>query len=160
MPSPPLPQTLKPSVLDRLIDASLEGSRAPAWYDLDGVIASLRRDLEDLLNTRQTCQGLCDALPELENSLLTFGLPDAASLLAVTPQQRLQLGRRIEQIVSRFEPRLKQVRVVVLDPVDQRRRVLEFQIRGRLEVDPAIDLELDAALELTTGQLSVTAAQS
>jgi type VI secretion system protein ImpF len=160
MPSPPLPQTLKPSVLDRLIDASLEGSRAPAWYDLDGVIASLRRDLEDLLNTRQTCQGLCDALPELENSLLTFGLPDAASLLAVTPQQRLQLGRRIEQIVSRFEPRLKQVRVVVLDPVDQRRRVLEFQIRGRLEVDPAIDLELDAAIELTTGQLSVTAAQS
>jgi type VI secretion system protein ImpF len=157
MPNPPLPQSLKPSVLDRLIDACYEGSRAPTWYDAQGVIASVRRDLEDLLNTRQTHQGLCDGFPELENSLITFGLPDAASLLAVTPQQRLALGRRIEQIITRFEPRLKQVRVIVSDAIDPRRRVLEFAIHGRLQIEPAVDLELNAALELTTGQLSVSA---
>jgi type VI secretion system protein ImpF len=160
MSNTPLPGSLKPSVLDRLVDASTQGSGAPAWYDLDQMTAAVERDLEDLLNTRQTHQGACDDYPEVQQSLLTYGLPDAASMIADTPQQRLQLARRIEQIVSRFEPRLKQTRVRVLDPIDHVKRVLRFQIVGRLQVEPAVDLELDASMKLTTGQLTITSAQS
>lgn len=159
MAGPSLPRTLKPSVLDRLIDASREGSRAPTWYDLDGVIAAVERDLTDLLGTRQTHQGSCDGFPEVEQSLITYGFPDAASLLAVTPPQRAQLGRRLEQIVRRFEPRLKDIRVNVLDPPDHVERVLRFQITGRLQVEPVVDLELDGSVELTTGRINVTTAE-
>ncbi|MEQ8791070.1 MAG: type VI secretion system baseplate subunit TssE [Pirellulaceae bacterium] len=160
MASPSLPRSLKPSFLDRLIDVSTDDSRSAAWYDLDGIVAAVKRDLDNLLNTRQSHQGACDGFEEVQRSLITYGLPDAASMAVDTPQQRLQLARRIEAIIAQFEPRLRQVHVRIVDAPDNLRRVLQFQILGRLQIEPAVDLQLDASMELTTGQLTLTTAKT
>lgn len=146
---------LKPSILDRLVDVSVLGPASPPWYAPNEVIEAVRRDLEALLNTRQTSQGLCDGLPEVTNSLITYGIPDASALKVFTAQERDAVARKIEESVRRFEPRLSNVKVTVLGPATRKDRVLRLHIAGRLTIEPASDIEFDAAMELTTGRISM-----
>ncbi len=146
---------LKPTMLDRLVDVSLNGSAASHWYSPDQIMEAVRRDLEALLNTRQTSQGLCDGFPEVENSLITYGIPDASSLKVVTAQQRAEVARRIEESIRRFEPRLERVKVEIMQPATRKDRVLRMQVSGRLTVEPVTDIEFDGSMEVTTGQVSM-----
>ena len=82
MSNPSAKSSLLPSILDRLIEpkegesADL-GSRGQSVRELEEAV---RRDLQDLLNTRRTA---IDGFPEdveLSRSLLTFGLPELIGL--------------------------------------------------------------------------------
>jgi len=157
MPHPSAKQALMPSVLDRLIDPHSQGTAERPWYGVAEVIHAVERDLSDLLNTRQTHQGLCDDLPEVSRSLVAYGLPDLGSLEAATEKQREEIGRDIEELVRRFEPRLKDVRAVLADPGDNRRRTVHFRIEARLNVEPAPDVAFDATLQLPSGEYTVQA---
>lgn len=150
-----IPANLKPSLLDRLVDVSASGPSSPQWYTPAQVIDAVRRDLESLLNTRQTCQQQCAELEDVKNSLITYGIPDAASLAVVTAAQRNAVAREIEQTIARFEPRLSRVKVNILQPATRKDRVLRLGVTGRLNVDPAIDVGFDGSLELTTGHISM-----
>lgn len=150
-------QPLMPSILDRLVDPASHGTAERPWYGMAEMLRAVGRDFSDLLNTHQTHRGLLDDLPEVRRSLLTYGFPDLGSLDAFTSAQRAQIGRAIEDVVRRFEPRLKDVRVVPDEPADPRRRAIRYRIEARLRVEPAPDVSLEAYLELTTGQYSVKA---
>src|SRR6516165_12299211 len=72
-------QPLVPSVLDRLLDDDPGVSREPAQNRhqvLRELKQSVRRDLENLLNTRARCQTGPPHLKELKQSLVQYGLPD------------------------------------------------------------------------------------
>ena len=72
-------QPLVPSVLDRLLDDDPEISReAPASRHqvLRELKMAVRRDLENLLNTRVRCLALPAHCKELNQSLVNYGLPD------------------------------------------------------------------------------------
>ncbi len=157
MPATSPPDDLMPSVLDRLIIFEREPSPNQAWYDMAQLTEAVRRDVEELLNTRQTHQGLCPGLPETERSIIGYGLPDPGSLEAVTPLQCAEVVRVIESVIRRFEPRLRDVRVE-LAPYDPRRRTVEFRVSARLTVEPAPDVVFDTRLELNTGRYSVRSA--
>ena len=43
---------------------------------MEEMIEVVQRDLEHLLNTRQTHVGLPEAFKEVHNSIVTYGLPD------------------------------------------------------------------------------------
>lgn len=144
-----------PSIIDRLIDPDSGGTSARRGYGVDEMIEAVLRDLDELLNARQTHAGLPEELAEVRNSIVAYGLPDLTSLNAVTPDQRADIGRILEEVINRFEPRLKDVRASLLDPGDGKTRAVQFRIEARLCVEPAPELAFDTVLELTTGRYSV-----
>jgi type VI secretion system protein ImpF len=114
------------------------------------------RDLEAMLNTRQeSLMQLTEEFTELQNSLLTYGLPDVTSYSLDSLDDRNQVRRAVEGTVAAFEPRLEQIRVTLQHGRDSDRG-LNFRIDAMLRVDPAPEpVTFDAILELDTHQYVV-----
>jgi len=148
-------QAILPSIIDRLIDAQSGGTRGHAGYTVRQMIAAVHRDLDDLLNTRQSHAGLPEAFVELNNSIMAFGLPDLTTLTVMTPSDRMALGHLLEKIIQKFEPRLRDVRVHLIDETEEQMRTLRFQIDARLCLDPAPEVNFDTVLELGTGHYTI-----
>lgn len=151
-------QGLMPSLLDRLIDPDADGTAWRHGYGARQMIASVHRDLEDLLNTRSVLTDLPPDCPELARSIATYGMPDLTSIEAITPDQRARIGKMLEALIQRHEPRLKEVRATLIDPDQAVRRSVKFHIEARLSVEPAPEVAFDTILELTTGHSSITRA--
>ena len=149
-------QPLMPSVLDRLIDPESGGTAWRRGYGVEQIVAVVQRDLEDLLNTRQSHQHLPREFTEVHNSIVGFGLPDLAAVNAYTPKQREEIGRVIEGIIARFEPRLRNVKARMVDAGEKDRRV-RFHIEARLNVDPAPEVGFETVVELITGHTTIKA---
>jgi type VI secretion system protein ImpF len=148
-------QGLMPSLLDRLIDPESGGTVARRGYGVNQMTEAVRRDLTELLNTRQSHDGLSPDFDELHRSILAYGLPDLTTFSAVTPEERRQIGQTIERIIETFEPRLRDVRATVLNPGEQRERTIRFRVDARLCLDPAPEVAFDTILELSTGRYAV-----
>jgi type VI secretion system protein ImpF len=149
-------QGLMPSILDRLIDADADGTIWRRGYGIQQMIAAVHRDLEDLLNTRQVTTDIPRDCVEVARSIVAYGMPDLSSIEAITPDQRAQIGRLLETLVQRYEPRLKNVRATLLDPTQDIKRMVKFHLEARLSVEPAPEVAFDTILELTTGHSTVT----
>src|SRR5271157_267963 len=107
------------SVLDRLIDTDPYNRADPPLNrsnSLRQLKASLRRDLEWLLNTRRRPDAITEGSTELSRSLFNYGLPDLTSLGVHSVQDQNRLLWMLETAVTYFEPRLMGVRVT-LEPV-------------------------------------------
>jgi type VI secretion system protein ImpF len=146
------------SLLDRLIDTDknlavdLPLTRAQSVRLLK---ASLRHDLEWLLNTRRTPDEAPDTLSELQQSLFNYGLPDMSSFSISSPKDQSRLSWLLESAVCTFEPRLEAVKVT-MEPISPGSRMLRFQIEGMLRMDPAPErISFDTVLELTSGTYQV-----
>ena len=83
-------QALMPTVLDRLIDPDSGGTAWRRGYGVEQMVQVVQRDLEDLLNTRQSCADLPEAFQEVASSIIAFGLPDLTSINAITPNEYRQ----------------------------------------------------------------------
>ncbi len=153
-------QAIMPTILDRLIDPESGGTIGRFGYDVNHMIDSVRRDVEDLLNTRQTHHEIDERYQEVRRSIAAYGLPDLVSLNSITPQQREQIARMIEEVVRQFEPRLKDVRAAVITVGDSKDRNLHYRIEGKLHVEPSPELAFDTVLELSTGHYSVKSAET
>jgi type VI secretion system protein ImpF len=146
---------LMPSILDRLTDPDSQGTAWRQGYGVDQMVEAVQRDLEELLNTRQSHAGLPEEYSEVLNSIVGYGLPDLTSLNALTPQQREEIGRVLEAVVAKYEPRLRDIRATMLDPGDGKQRSVRFRIDARLCLDPAPEVSFETIMELTTGRYSV-----
>jgi type VI secretion system protein ImpF len=151
-------QTVTQSVLERLIDrdpesqADASSNRAQSVRMLK---ASLRRDLEWLLNTRRIPEPVTE-FEQLEESLYNFGLPDVTSLSWDSVRDRAKLVRMIEQTLATFEPRIARLKVIPVESAGSARHVLRFQIEGLLQMDPAPEhISFDTVLQLSSGQYQV-----
>jgi len=156
-PDPDLAVTIP--ILDRLVDSNPDVSSDPPANRSQSVRqlkASLRRDLEWLLNTRRNRDEAPETYEELSRSLYNYGLPDVTSMSLNAPRDRQRLLRLIEQTIEIFEPRLRQVRVRSLDSATAGPRILRFQIEGLLKMDPAPEQILfDTVLQLNSGEYQV-----
>jgi type VI secretion system protein ImpF len=146
---------LMPSILDRLIDPESQGTVWRQGYGIDQMVEAVQRDLEELLNTRQSHLGLPVEYGEVLNSIVGYGLPDLTSLNALTLPQREEIGRVLEATVAKYEPRLRDIRATMLDPGDGKQRTVRFRIDARLCIDPAPEVSFETIMELTTGRHSV-----
>lgn len=146
------------SVLDRLIDLTPNLQTDPGANRAQTVRqlkASLRRDLEWLLNTRQSPEAVLEGDLEIRKSLWNYGLPDTTTMGIHSTQDQNRLTWMLETAVTVFEPRLMGVRVT-LEPVAGGARLLRFQIQGLLKMDPAPErISFDTVLELTKGEYAV-----
>ena len=157
-------QTVTQSVIERLIDLKPDASGEPLPSRTESIRqlkASLRRDLEWLLNTRQIPGGVPEAFPGLEGSVYGFGFPDVSNLSANSIRDRNRLLAMLENTVSTFEPRLSGVKVNLVDSGNNSGRQLRFQIEALLLMDPAPELiSFDTVLELSSGEYQVRGEQS
>ena len=156
--------TVTPSLLDRLIDrdpaAGSDASTTRA-QSIRQLKASLRRDLEWLLNTRRNPEAAPESLAEVSQSLFNFGLPDFSALSLNSPRDRGQLLVQLERTVAIFEPRLKDVRVSLVEAPGGTSRTVHFQIEGLLEMDPAPEqVSFDTTLQLSSGEYQIRGERS
>jgi len=156
----PSNQPIMPSILDRLIDPDSGGTVAKPYYDVEQIMSVVRRDLEYLLNSRQTCSTRVLGYPEVAESIVAYGLPDLVNLAAVTTAQREAIARMLESIIARYEPRLKEIQATLAEDDLNGVRTLRYTIQARLKLDPAPDVAFDTVLELTTGKYSITPRES
>jgi type VI secretion system protein ImpF len=152
-------QTVTQSVLERLIDrdpkAGSEGAPTRA-QSVRLLRASVRRDLEWLLNTRRTPAPADQTYPEVARSVYNYGLPDLNALNWESSRDRARLARAVQESLNVFEPRLRGIKVVPLEPVAGAPHIMRFQIEGLLEMDPAPELIVfDTTLQLSSGEYQV-----
>ena len=149
-------RVVRRSVLDRLVQSGEPEPRN--WYEsVRALKAAVLRDVQWLLNTRRVMDEAGDQLPELQQSVYQYGLPDMTSLSADSAQARRQLLRRVETCIEQFEPRLSAVRVteVALD-VDAARGV-RFIIEGLLRLHPDPEpISFDTTLDAGSGRFNVS----
>ena len=151
---------LVPSVLDRLMPQANRSS-SPTRSEgasLEQMVETVRRDLEALLNTRQSQGDLPTCYEELTHSVFTFGIPDVLILTTMAQDRGGEIGPLIAELIERFEPRLRDVQVILADK-DPLGREIRFHIEGRLRVEPYPELGFETVLELTTGRALITSSE-
>lgn len=138
-------------LLDRLIDLEPDSDADPPVSRarrLEDLKASVRRDLEALLNTRWRCVSPPAGLTELGQSLVNYGLEDFTSADMASDDQREALRQAIEGAIRRNEPRLQAVAVTVLEPEEGLERTLRFRVEAVLRADPAPEpVDFDTVME-------------
>ncbi len=132
---------LAASLIDRLIDLDPDLSEDPPRLQAetpDGLRASLRRDLEILLNTRCLPTTPPPELPELRDSLVSLGVDDFFATSLVTTRQREDFARGLQTRISLFEPRLEELSVSLLPDTVPERRSLRLRISARYRARPGL----------------------
>ena len=156
----PNDRVLRRSVLDRLVQSGEPEPRN--WYEsVRALKAAVLRDIEWLLNTRRVIEPAGDALPELQQSVYHYGLPDVTSLSTDSTSARKQLLRRVETTIELFEPRLTSVRVIEAVTEGETGRHVRFVVEGLLRLHPDPEpIAFDTIMEAGTGRFSVSGGSS
>ncbi len=151
-------QELVPSVLDRLLDDDptnpheLPKSRNQILSEMK---QSVRRDLENLLNTRWRCANWPPNLEQLEFSLVNYGLPDFSRAHLGSQRDRDELRQIVERVIRAFEPRFKTVSVSFVSN-ELGDRSLRLRIDALLYAEPAPEpVVFDSQLETTSQTFTV-----
>jgi type VI secretion system protein ImpF len=146
------------SVLDRLIDYEPGVSREPVQNrlaDYRQLMASVRRDLENLLNTKNFVSSLAAEYTELQNSLFVYGLPDFTAESPRSSLVRDRLRQEMEKAIQCFEPRLTSV-MVISETEAKGYRTLGFRVTGLLMVDPMPEpVTFDTRFDINRGEYTV-----
>jgi len=147
------------SLAERLVDLETRVAADPSVSRSQSVRqmkASLRRDLEWLMNTRRNPEAAGPALPNLARSLYNYGLPDFSALSLNAPRDRSHLIAELQNALEAFEPRLRGVRISISQPPSQETRTVRFQIEAMLMMDPSPQqISFDTTLQLSSGEYQV-----
>jgi len=99
-------------LFDRLVDVPDRDDERPLRIlNREQLKASVRRELERLLNTR--CSIPLRQLGEEERSVVNYGIPDFSSLSPHNADDHVLIASIVGQTITAFEPRLRHVRVDV-----------------------------------------------
>jgi type VI secretion system protein ImpF len=154
----PQPQ-IQISVLDRLIDHNPGNTHEPVQNSLlsiGNIKASVRRDLENLLNTRRQIYTPASSYKEVNDSLFVYGLQDFTAHNPRSPSIRQKLRQDIEKTISRFEPRLKNVSVRI-EVSDQTEYLIRFRILGLLVVESLSEpVSFDTYFDVNRGEYKIS----
>ena len=144
------------SVFDRLAGGSQGGqsSNSGTIANEESVLAAIRRDIENLLNTRQPPMPVGEEFAELSHSVINFGLPDIDAMSASTSNDREDMCRLIRGVLAIYEPRLSDVRVRSEATPDSGASC-KFLIEGRLAMCDSLPVEFSTDVEFTTGRTAV-----
>ncbi len=150
---------LRPSIIDRLFDDEPDNQNEidPGQHQkLKQLRRSVRRDLENLMNTRFRVMEPDEEYQQLDKSLLNYGLPDLATINITDLDKRKEFTSHMEKILKEFEPRFKDVNISYLDNTDNTDRTLRFRIDATLYADPSPEVVIfDSVLEPVTRSISI-----
>lgn len=134
-----LDRAVQPSLVDRLTDLEPKSRLdSPSSRDASerAYRASVQRDIEWLLNSRRTMWPAPLGLQEVHHSGYEYGLVDTTALFVGSPEGRSSLREAVEDTIARFEPRLTNVRVKLVDADQKSAPQLRFVIEALLRMDP------------------------
>ncbi|MEM7784367.1 MAG: type VI secretion system baseplate subunit TssE [Planctomycetota bacterium] len=150
---------LLPSILDRLIDhepsirEEAPSSRSQILFELK---QSVRRDLENLLNTRWKCVHWPPDYEQLELSLVNYGIPDFSGVNMGGPDNQKRLIQIVERAIDYFEPRFARFSLVEKRNRDSFDRTLRFKIDGLLKAEPSPEpVSFDTSLDVHSAEFEV-----
>jgi type VI secretion system protein len=112
---------------ERLLERIRSWEQDPARrsrQDSKRTLESVVKHLQRILNTRQ------GSVPIAED----YGVPDFTDALRNYPESVREAERSIRQMIQKYEPRLKAIRVHFLPP-DEEVLTLRFQISAQLATD-------------------------
>jgi type VI secretion system protein ImpF len=146
-------------LLDRLIDEAPEKDREPspsAAETLALLRRSVRRDLEVLLNARRRWRSWPEAYGELGLSPIGWGIADFSAGAFNERRRRDALRAEVEATIRRFDPRLDNVRVTLIDNREQLDPTLHLRIDALLLVEPAPEpIAFDTLIDAATAEVEV-----
>jgi type VI secretion system protein ImpF len=146
-------------LLDRLIDDAPDNLREAPLSAVDAEMAlkqSVHRDLEALLNTRRRWRSWSPEFGELKTSLLAYGITDFASGAFNDPEQRDRLRGDVELAIRRFEPRLTEVRVTLVESPDTLDATLRLRIDAVLLTEPSPEpVAFDTLVDSATAEVQI-----
>ncbi len=150
---------LKMPVLDCLIDndpeVKVEAGKSANML-LEQMKESVRRDLENLFNTRQCCLSPPEDYPELEASLLNYGLPDLATINLDSSQEVLDFCSEVEANIRHYEPRIKKIRIISNKGLDHDDKCFRFRVEAILHASPANEtIIFDSSLDPVSQSVSI-----
>lgn len=139
------------------------GRRLTRSYGISehALLAEVRRDLQALLNTvhLHSTQDLSD-FPEVENSILNYGLPDLSVHIVDTIHIE-QLAVDIRAALIRFEPRMDPRTLVVERDREYEKDHLKvrFLIKAEIRCDPVqVGSEFVADIDPAFGRIKIIGA--
>lgn len=147
------------SILDRLLDLELREVADPQFSRAMSVRvykASVRRDLQWLLNTKRTPEPAGADFFYTRRSLFNYGIPDFSVLSSTSHKDRNRLLSEMEESIEFYEPRLKNVKVGLVNTDGLTTKMLRFQIEATLMMDPAPEqISFDTVLDVVSGDYEV-----
>lgn len=142
---------LMPSLLDRLTDETAHVHR----FSLNQLLESIRRDLENLINTPRTPLKVGEEFQEIQKSILNFGIYDISSISGSDRQVWESVIEDVQKSIELFEPRLRDVKVILQNVKFGKPSQVEFEIRGVLRFDPSPSLVFQSAMQFNSGRTLV-----
>jgi type VI secretion system protein ImpF len=157
MARPTADDPVRQSLLDRLIDERFnETSLGRHGQSGRALKESVRRDLEDLFNSKRQWTTWPASWTELEDSLVNYGLPDFTGSVYAGPRAQADLKRVIEETIARFEPRLRQIQIEFLRRDRDISRQLRFRVKAVLQMDPYSEqISFESDVESGTGAVRI-----
>jgi type VI secretion system protein ImpF len=155
-------EKLQPSMLDRLTDdlpETQKESRERRVLSLKKLREGVLRDIAWLLNTvnLSAVQDL-EAYPEVEKSVINFGLPDLSGHTA-SSLEALELELLIKETIINYEPRINKNSLkvhVLIDESNMDHNSLTFDIEGELWAQPTpVHLYMKTDVDLESGNVLV-----
>ncbi|WP_370981170.1 type VI secretion system baseplate subunit TssE [Agaribacterium sp. ZY112] len=144
-------------VLDRLLEQNRNSDFRQPHQVLRHLRESVRRDLENLFNTRYCCVSPPEDYEHLDASVLNFGLPDLSTINMTSIDSRKEFCRDIERSILKFEPRIKTVKVKSDEAVDNEDPSIRFRVEAVLHTNAAPELIIfDSALNPITQTVDVS----
>lgn len=152
-------KNLRASILDRLLDdepdINLE-TNSNHYHKLKNLRQSVRRDLENLMNTRYRIIAADKSFQQIKKSLLNYGLPDLATINLLDPEKKQQFIETLEAIIKNYEPRFKTVKVSFIKNTNKLERTVRFRIDATLYADPYPEvIVFDSILEPITRSINI-----
>lgn len=145
-------------LFDRLVDRDprlRHELRPMRTLDRRGLRESVRRELEQLLNTR--CPFPAHRLPIRERTVIDYGIPDFSNYSARKFEDRQRLADVLARTIAVYEPRLIDVRVE-LEPVAGDDFTLHGVIEARMLTDNVAEpVSFETTLGLKEGTVEVHA---
>jgi type VI secretion system protein ImpF len=152
-------RTVQASLLDRLTDLEPAVSTDPSVSRATSARifrGTVQRDIEMLLNTRRTTIPAPEDCPEVHRSVHEFGLQDITSVSAGTDSGRDEILSAMQDAIERFEPRLSDARVSLIENDVKPTPSLRFVLEATLLMDPDPErVVFDTVLEVTSGEYDV-----
>lgn len=148
-------QHLQLSIFDRLHEKVVSGILGGDADDFHIVRKSVMRDVENLLNTRNGISKAPERFRYLRQSLYTYGVEDFVTKDPKSPHVREALKKTLQEIITRFEPRLKNVSVD-FRPADGDSQNLCFSVQANLHADPVCEpISFDTWFSASRGEYKI-----
>lgn len=154
-----LERTVQPSLLDRLTDekpAQPADSRVSREESVRLYRMAVQRDVAWLFNTRRSIVPVPEAYRELLQSVHEYGIPDTIGVMVGTAEGQAQLEAILQEAIERFEPRLADARVRLVEADQVLAPQVRFSVSAVLRMDPSPEaVVFDAILEVARDEYEV-----